>query len=60
MATITTAPALKTVLSIDGGGIRGVIPARVLREIEQRMDRPVSSSSTSSQARAPAASWRSG
>jgi patatin-like phospholipase/acyl hydrolase len=42
MATVTTAPALKTVLSIDGGGIRGVIPARVLREIEQRMDRPVS------------------
>jgi patatin-like phospholipase/acyl hydrolase len=42
MATVTTTPALKTVLSIDGGGIRGVIPARVLREIEQRMDRPIS------------------
>ena len=40
MATVGTTPALKTVLSIDGGGIRGVIPARVLREIEQRMERP--------------------
>jgi patatin-like phospholipase/acyl hydrolase len=42
MATVTPPPALKTVLAIDGGGIRGVIPARVLREIEKRMDSPVS------------------
>ena len=28
------------VLSIDGGGIRGVIPAAVLTEIERRTDRP--------------------
>jgi patatin-like phospholipase/acyl hydrolase len=30
-----------TVLTIDGGGIRGVIPARVLDEIEKRAGRPV-------------------
>jgi hypothetical protein len=30
-----------SVLAIDGGGIRGVIPARVLQEIERRMGRPV-------------------
>ena len=41
MATATTPAALKTVLSIDGGGIRGVIPARVLQEIEKRMERPI-------------------
>lgn len=29
------------ILSIDGGGIRGIIPAIVLAEIEQRSDRPV-------------------
>jgi len=28
------------VLSIDGGGIRGIIPALVLAEIERRMERP--------------------
>ncbi len=27
-----------TVLSIDGGGIRGVVPARILREIRRRLD----------------------
>lgn len=30
------------VLAIDGGGIRGLIPALVLAEIERRADRPVS------------------
>src|SRR3954468_2426331 len=31
------------VLAIDGGGIRGLIPALVLTEIEQRTGRPISS-----------------
>jgi patatin-like phospholipase/acyl hydrolase len=31
------------VLAIDGGGIRGLIPALVLAEIEQRTGRPISS-----------------
>jgi predicted acylesterase/phospholipase RssA len=30
-----------SLLTIDGGGIRGVIPARILQEIEQRLGRPV-------------------
>lgn len=30
----------KTILSIDGGGIRGVIPARILVEIEKRAQKP--------------------
>lgn len=29
------------VLSIDGGGIRGIIPAMVLAEIERRTDKPI-------------------
>ena len=32
-----------TVLSIDGGGIRGIIPAIFLKEIETRMKEPISS-----------------
>src|SRR5947208_3607579 len=32
------------VLSIDGGGIRGVIPATVLTEIERRTGKPISRS----------------
>jgi predicted acylesterase/phospholipase RssA len=32
-----------TVLSIDGGGIRGIIPAMVLKEIETRIGMPISS-----------------
>jgi patatin-like phospholipase/acyl hydrolase len=28
-------------LSIDGGGIRGIIPARILQEIEQRTGQPI-------------------
>jgi uncharacterized protein len=35
------APAFK-VLAVDGGGIRGIIPALVLAEIEARAKRPVS------------------
>ena len=31
------------ILAIDGGGIRGLIPALVLAEIEQRTGRPISS-----------------
>jgi uncharacterized protein len=30
-----------TVLTIDGGGIRGIIPARVLMDIEERTGKPV-------------------
>jgi patatin-like phospholipase/acyl hydrolase len=29
------------ILSIDGGGVRGVIPARILQEIEQRIKLPI-------------------
>src|ERR1700728_2338207 len=29
------------ILSIDGGGIRGIIPAMVLAEIEKRTQRPI-------------------
>jgi patatin-like phospholipase/acyl hydrolase len=35
-------PELLKVLSIDGGGIRGIIPARFLAEIERRTDKPIS------------------
>lgn len=31
-----------TVLAIDGGGVRGVIPARILQEIEERTGKPIS------------------
>ena len=34
---------LVKVLSIDGGGIRGIIPAVVLAEIERRTNRPIAS-----------------
>jgi len=30
-----------TVLCIDGGGVRGVVPARVLQEIEERTGKPI-------------------
>jgi patatin-like phospholipase/acyl hydrolase len=30
-----------TVLSIDGGGIRGIVPARILQEIEERTGKPI-------------------
>ena len=32
---------MKKILSIDGGGIRGVIPACILNEIEKRKNKPV-------------------
>jgi len=34
-------PAMIKILSIDGGGIRGIIPAMVLAEIEKRTTQPV-------------------
>jgi predicted acylesterase/phospholipase RssA len=30
-----------SMLAVDGGGIRGIVPARVLQEIEQHFDRPI-------------------
>lgn len=33
---------MKKILSIDGGGIRGILPARVLVEIEKRKKKPIS------------------
>jgi uncharacterized protein len=33
---------LYTVLSVDGGGIRGIIPIRILAEMERRLGRPIS------------------
>lgn len=30
-----------TVLAIDGGGVRGIIPARILQEIEERTGKPI-------------------
>lgn len=32
-----------TILAVDGGGIRGIIPAIVLAEIERRLHKPISS-----------------
>ena len=29
------------VLSIDGGGVRGLIPVRILQEIETRTNKPI-------------------
>ncbi len=31
-----------TILALDGGGIRGIIPARVVDSLERRTGRPVS------------------
>lgn len=31
-----------TVLCIDGGGVRGIVPARILQEIEERTGKPIS------------------
>lgn len=33
--------SLCTILSIDGGGIRGIIPAKILAEIERRTGKPI-------------------
>ena len=33
---------MRTVLSIDGGGIRGIIPALVLDYLEQASNKPIS------------------
>lgn len=33
---------MRRILSIDGGGIRGIIPAMVLAKIEQKMGKPIS------------------
>jgi patatin-like phospholipase/acyl hydrolase len=35
--------ATRTILSIDGGGIRGIIPARILESIEAKTARPIAS-----------------
>src|SRR5438876_711534 len=35
--------ATRTILSIDGGGIRGIIPARILELIEARTAKPIAS-----------------
>ncbi|WP_176691194.1 patatin-like phospholipase family protein, partial [Wolbachia pipientis] len=33
---------VKYILSVDGGGIRGIIPAIILAEIESRTKKPIS------------------
>ena len=33
---------MRTILSIDGGGIRGIIPALVLDYLEQQANKPTS------------------
>lgn len=35
---------MKKILSIDGGGVRGLIPAMILTEIEKRTSKPISES----------------
>jgi patatin-like phospholipase/acyl hydrolase len=34
-------PKVVKILAIDGGGIRGIIPAVILAEIEKRTQRPI-------------------
>ncbi len=34
--------SMKTILAIDGGGVRGLIPAMILQEIEKRTNMPIS------------------
>lgn len=41
MGMKTHKSSLKKVLAIDGGGIRGVIPAMILAEIEKRAQKPI-------------------
>ena len=38
---MTNNPTYKTILSLDGGGIRGLITAKILHEIERLTDRPI-------------------
>jgi uncharacterized protein len=40
--TINPTRTRYSVLALDGGGIRGIIPARILQAIEERTQRPVS------------------
>lgn len=35
---------MKTILCLDGGGVRGIIPAMILQEIEKRTGKPISDS----------------
>ena len=35
-------PGVARILAIDGGGIRGIIPALILQRIEERLNRPIS------------------
>jgi patatin-like phospholipase/acyl hydrolase len=47
-----------TVLAIDGGGIRGMIPAAFLTQLEQQTVIPFRSCSIMSRAPRPVESWR--
>jgi predicted acylesterase/phospholipase RssA len=47
-----------TILALDGGGIRGLIPARVLESLEQRAGMPMCGCSTGSPGPPPVASSR--
>lgn len=38
---MTDEAGYKTILSLDGGGIRGLIPAKILQEIERRTRKPI-------------------
>lgn len=42
MTNIANTPSAVRVLSIDGGGVRGIVPAHILHEIETRTNKPIS------------------
>ena len=42
MERVGAAQSVKRVLSIDGGGIRGIIPARVVAHLERKAKKPAS------------------